>query len=150
MVLAAEMICSNQENSFHVRCATHILNLIVQTGLENDLFKKTIEKIRYYCKKIHSSTKLIQFFESQTVSNNEPKLKVVLDVQTRWNSTHEMLQVAIKVKKSITATSIHLENEKDSIFPRIETTDWNYAEKLIDLLEPFRQGKIIDFFKILI
>lgn len=142
MVSFGNYLCEEDINIKHVRCAAHVFNLVVEVALEHETTKKAIEKIRYFCKKIHSSSKLTQYLRGVTSSNSEPSLKVVLDVKTRWNSTHDMIKTALKMKKSITATSNHLVAEKESNLPVIVEADWTIAEKIDVLLEPFYQGKL--------
>ncbi|KAK9991238.1 hypothetical protein SO802_026223 [Lithocarpus litseifolius] len=81
----------------HMRCAAHILNLIVQDGLS--LIGDGIERIRdsvIYCS---GSPKRRQKFEE-----NARQLRVqctkelVLDCKTRWNSTYLMLSTALIYK----------------------------------------------------
>lgn len=137
------MICEKNNDIIHIRCAAHILNLVVQEAFDHECSNISIEKIRYFCKKIHSSSKLVQYLHSQTVSNGEPSLKVVVDVKTRWNSTHDMLKTAARMKKSISGTSNYIVQEKDSAFEAIDEADWILAQSLTEMLEPFYQGKLI-------
>ena len=64
--------------------------------------------------------------------NNESDLKIILDCETRWNSTYEMLKVAIKLKKSLTQQA-----EKET-FIEISDDDWKNVSLIIDILEPFK------------
>ena len=71
----------------HMRCAVHILNLIVQDGLS--LIGDGIERIRDSVIYRTESPKMRQKFEE-----NAHQLRVqctkelVLDCETRWNSTY--------------------------------------------------------------
>lgn len=141
MVCFGEMFCDVNENRIHVRCATHILHLVVRAGLDNFSLLNLFEKIRYFCKKVHNSSRLSQYLDSQEQSNSEPTIKVVLDVKTRWNSTHEMLKTAIRIKKSLTAASVQIVSEGNANFCALDENDWIMAQKVCFLLEPFNQGK---------
>lgn len=142
MVCFGEMFCCANENRMHIRFALHILHLIVQTGLENESISHLFEKIRFFCKKIHSSSRLVQFLDSQEGSNDEPKINVVLDVKTRWNSTHEMIKTALRIKKSLTSTSVHICSQGNITYNQLDDNDWLLAEKICLLLEPFNQGNL--------
>ncbi|CAN1248085.1 Zinc finger BED domain-containing protein RICESLEEPER 2, partial [Linum perenne] len=84
-------------NLLHMRCSAHILNLIVRDGL--DVIKDGIEKIRESVGYWIATPKRVEFFEESTrhVDVTVGK-KLVLDCPTRWNSTYEMLVVAISYK----------------------------------------------------
>jgi hypothetical protein len=74
-----------------MRCAAHIINLIVKAGLQNGEIDKSFEKLRYYCKRIHSSSKLNECLKFQCDANNIDQMKVSMDIDIRWNSTYEMI-----------------------------------------------------------
>ncbi|XP_062085737.1 zinc finger BED domain-containing protein DAYSLEEPER-like [Humulus lupulus] len=84
---------------FHMRCSTHILNLIVTDGLKelNDAISSIQNAVRY----VRSSPARLKIFkESCKDANIESKALLCLDVVTRWNSTYLMLESAIKFKKA--------------------------------------------------
>ncbi|XP_077251230.1 zinc finger BED domain-containing protein RICESLEEPER 2-like [Tasmannia lanceolata] len=82
---------------FHVRCCAHILNLVVQSGLE--VINNVIHKVRESVKYVKASQSRQQIFqELARVSKISSEKKVCLDVPTRWNSTFLMLQVALEYK----------------------------------------------------
>jgi len=82
----------------HMRCCVHILNLIVQDGL--DVIKKSIARIResigYWIATPKRYEKFVKTAQQQKV---EVKKKLVLDCKTRWNSTFVMLSTAIAYRK---------------------------------------------------
>ncbi|KAL4279114.1 hypothetical protein GQ457_03G011930 [Hibiscus cannabinus] len=83
----------------YMRCASHILNLIVREGLkELDL---SIMKVRALVRYVRSSPARLQKFKTCIEEEKEhSKSFVTLDVETRWNSTFLMLEYAIKFKKA--------------------------------------------------
>jgi uncharacterized protein DUF4413 len=83
----------------HMRCASHILNLIVKDGLnEVDL---SVLKVRALVKYVRSSpARLKKFKKCIKEEKEESKSLVVFDIETRWNSTYLMLEYAIEFKKS--------------------------------------------------
>ncbi|KAL4281244.1 hypothetical protein GQ457_03G011920 [Hibiscus cannabinus] len=86
----------------HMRCASHILNLIVREGLkELDL---SIMKVRALVRYVRSSPARLQKFKTCIEEEKEhSKSLVTLDVETRWNSTFLMLEYAIKFKKAFSS-----------------------------------------------
>nr|KAJ0223032.1 hypothetical protein LSAT_V11C200064300 [Lactuca sativa] len=69
---------------FHVRCCAYILNLLVKDGLSN---------IDFVIKEVREAVKYINSSEARLHDR-----KLLLDVPTRWNSTYDMLSIALKFK----------------------------------------------------
>jgi hypothetical protein len=90
-----------------IRCAAHIINLIVQICFRDSVLNEANGKIRYFCKRVHGSSVLSQFMADQFSFTKEPNIKVEVDISVRWNSTHDMLQSALRVSRALTALSIH-------------------------------------------
>jgi len=89
---AANMLLGGKH--LHMRCCAHILNLIVQDGLE--VIKKFVASIRksiaYWVATPKRYEKFVKTAQQQTV---ELTKKLCLDCKTRWNSTYIMLSIAI-------------------------------------------------------
>ncbi|KAL3652170.1 hypothetical protein CASFOL_001851 [Castilleja foliolosa] len=82
----------------HMRCACHILNLVVKSGLKE--LTKSVEGIRNCVKYIHSSPSRLDKFRDFAILFKMDKMSnVPLDVSTRWNATYKMLDVAYKYRK---------------------------------------------------
>jgi hypothetical protein len=81
----------------HIRCFAHILN-------PRDLLEfilPLVKQTRVNCKYKRSSPQRLQQFKMHCTINSEKFNKHQLDAKTRWNSTHNMLKVALKMKKSM-------------------------------------------------
>jgi hypothetical protein len=78
----------------HMRCAAHIVNFIVQEGLkELDI---SIKCVRAAIKFIKSSpSRIAKFKKCVELEKVNTKAFLSLDVVTRWNSTYNMLKVAV-------------------------------------------------------
>ncbi|KAJ4791497.1 Zinc finger BED domain-containing protein DAYSLEEPER [Rhynchospora pubera] len=117
---------------FHVRCCAHILNLVVQDGLdqiENCLFK--VREGMKYLKK--ATARLIKFGEVATQSGITTRRSLCTDVKTRWNSTHRMLESVIHYKKAFEGYAL-----RDSNFGwLLNDIEWANAKKVCKLLEVF-------------
>ncbi|KAL5539054.1 hypothetical protein UlMin_042932 [Ulmus minor] len=82
----------------HMRCAAHILNLIVKEGLEN-LFGSGVERIRESIAFWTTTPKWLEKFEESVRHLNISCSKVLsLDIKTRWNSIYLMLSTALLYK----------------------------------------------------
>ncbi|XP_078156107.1 zinc finger BED domain-containing protein RICESLEEPER 2-like [Carex rostrata] len=83
---------------FHVRCGAHILNIIVQDGLE--ALRDVIRNIRETVKYIRHSPSRIERFEKVLRQVRAPQTKLFYDVPTRWNSTFLMLINSLKFREA--------------------------------------------------
>ncbi|KAL1207473.1 putative AC transposase [Cardamine amara subsp. amara] len=130
--LRRNLVCNGE--FFHVRCAAHILNLIVQSGL--NVIDGALEKVRDSVKYVKASeTRELLFQGCIETVGIEAKAGVVLDVLTRWNSTHLMLERALMYKEAFS----HLA-EVDSNFQTFPTeSEWTRAVLIHEFLTPFAE-----------
>ncbi|XP_022752294.1 zinc finger BED domain-containing protein RICESLEEPER 2-like [Durio zibethinus] len=116
---------------FHVRCCAHILNLMVQDGLSE--IKNVIGDVHESVSFINQNEARLNSFFDIVQQLQLPDRKLILDCKTRWNSTFEMLSIAIKFKE---------------VFPRLKEReshyeccpsheDWEKVEKVCEILEVF-------------
>ncbi|XP_057526281.1 zinc finger BED domain-containing protein RICESLEEPER 2-like [Amaranthus tricolor] len=117
----------------HMRCCAHILNLIVQDGL-NAVVYDGVNRIRESVVFWIGSDKRVQKFEgvaNQLASGY--KRKLTLDCKIRWNSTYEMLCVAINYKEVFVVLS-----GREKLYNNPPTPeDWEKVGKICKLLEVF-------------
>ncbi|KAI5334751.1 hypothetical protein L3X38_024884 [Prunus dulcis] len=86
------------EKDLHLRCACHILNLIVKDGLKE--LSASIEGIRNWVKFIHSSPARLDNFREFSIACRMDKMaNVPTDVRTRWKATYRMLEGAFKYRQ---------------------------------------------------
>ncbi|KAF5443414.1 hypothetical protein F2P56_035970 [Juglans regia] len=98
----------------HMRCCTHVLNLIVRDGLKE--FDQSIARIRGAVKYVKSSLQRWNTFKQCCDSEDiSCKNSVCLDEATRWNSTYMMLDKAEKFQKA---------------FQRLENDDLEYVKSI--------------------
>ena len=83
---------------FHVRCCAHILNLLVQDGLGK--IKDIIQNVRESVKYINHNDARLKAFSDVVEQKHLKERKLILDSPTRWNSTFQMLPIALKFKIS--------------------------------------------------
>ncbi|XP_076885190.1 zinc finger BED domain-containing protein RICESLEEPER 2-like [Bidens hawaiensis] len=117
---------------FHVRCCAHILNLVVQDGLGT--IEPCISKIREGVKYLKKSPgRLLKFGEMAISLGINTRRSLCIDVKTRWNSTHRMLDSAIYYKQAFEGYVL-----RDSNFIWCPTSDeWSWVEKVNKLLVVF-------------
>jgi len=127
----------------HMRCAAHIVNLIVQDGLkELDL---SVKRVRAAVKFIKSSpARIAKFKKCAELEKVDTKAFLCLDVVTRWNSTYAMLKVAVAYEKVFERYAeddpyyaIDLTADKQPGVP--DSDDWARAAKMAEFLEHFQK-----------
>ncbi|CAL8076570.1 unnamed protein product [Prunus armeniaca] len=85
----------------HMRCACHILNLVVKDRLKE--LSSSIAGIRNCVKYIYSSPSRLDKFRDFTILESmEMMTNIPLDVATRWNATYKMFYDAFKYKNVFT------------------------------------------------
>jgi hypothetical protein len=100
--------------SLRFRCFAHIINLAAQAALEKirgDIDKVILIYMIFVCVKllnflqvrslhsaIRASPQRIENLEAACQACEIQMLKPILDCNTRWNSTHDMLENSIKLK----------------------------------------------------
>ncbi|KAL6630922.1 hypothetical protein ACP70R_028262 [Stipagrostis hirtigluma subsp. patula] len=113
----------------HNRCCAHILNLVVQDGLE--VIDELIEKVRATIKYIKKSNSRSYKFNADIDSLNlDRRKKLVLDVSTRWGSTFKMLESAFHYREAI---DVYAAGDANYKWQPTED-DWKLYEKISKVL----------------
>ncbi|KAJ0988890.1 hypothetical protein J5N97_007246 [Dioscorea zingiberensis] len=117
---------------FHVRCAAHVLNFIVQDGLKeiNAVICNIRESVKYLKSSPSRKQKFLELVREVGLSYTRG---LCLDVASRWNSTYYMLERAIQFRKAF--TSLALIDSGYKFAPSID--DWKRAEIVCKLLRTF-------------
>jgi hypothetical protein len=116
----------------HVRCAAHVLNLIVQDGLKT--MKSVVDNVRESVKYIGSSQfRKEQFTKMVAQAGIKCKQQPSLDVSTRWNSTFLMLQSTLPFRKVFQT----LDEQEPSYKFAPSDEEWKMVEDICQLLKIF-------------
>jgi hypothetical protein len=96
--LVDQYLLHHEGKLLQVRCAAHVLNLIVQDGLKT--MNCVVDNIRESVKFIRSSQSRQELFDKMVAKVGiKCKHHPSLDVSTRWNSTFLMLQSTLPRRK---------------------------------------------------
>lgn len=120
----------------HMRCAAHILNLIVKDGLQD--YNVHISRVRAAVKYVRSSpSRYHRFKECVALVKIASKSIPCLDVETRWNSTYLMLASAVTFKTAFEMVfeTMNKNQLKELDMPKEE--DWNYVANFLPFLKIF-------------
>ncbi|XP_015966774.1 zinc finger BED domain-containing protein RICESLEEPER 2-like [Arachis duranensis] len=116
---------------FHVRCCAHILNLLVQDGLGK--IKGIIHKVRESVKYVNFNDSRFKTFVEIAENKRLKEKKLIIDCPTRWNSTYNMLSVALKFKSVF---PVYKEREPHYNYEP-SSEDWRKVEKICKFLKVF-------------
>jgi hypothetical protein len=95
--LVADGVIKNQDS--HFRCFAHVLNLCAKACFEP--VGKTLENLKTAFKAIRSSHNKMTKFMEYCEATQEDCIVPTFDVETRWNSTYEMLESSFRVQNSM-------------------------------------------------
>ena len=118
------------EELFHVRCACHIVNLIVKEGL--DLVHEVITRIRCAIVYLSNSSSRVASFKVMCRGYEKRPRIFSADEPHRWNSTYAMLEEVIPYKE-VVKTWIARELKE----PFFDDNDWANAEMILEFLKVF-------------
>lgn len=117
-----------------MRCSAYILNLIVQDGLAK--ITDALEKIRNCTKYVKASeTRILMYQNCVETVGLQVKAGVDLDVKTRWNSTYDMLDRAIKHQSALS----HLKEIGRGFKDLPSYVEWTRGELICKLLKLFNE-----------
>ncbi|KAL9831283.1 putative HAT dimerization domain, ribonuclease H-like superfamily, hAT-like transposase, RNase-H [Arabidopsis thaliana] len=134
----------------HVRCAAHIINLIVKEGLVE--LGDHVAAIRNSVQYVRSSTSRCDSFDQKVVSGKMTRGSLPLDIKTRWNSTYLMLKRAMEFRLAFDKMDAEDKlyndyfNEVDDGNSKIgppTRADWNAVERLVRFLIIFYNSTLV-------
>lgn len=117
---------------FHIRCCAHVLNLMVQDGLQeiNEIIHDIRESVKYLKK---SPARVHKFGEIAKQLGVSTERGLSSDVPTRWNSTYKMLDAAFHYRMVFGEYA-----KRDPSYRWSPSEDaWENYEKIRKLLEVF-------------
>ncbi|PLW09924.1 hypothetical protein PCASD_21479 [Puccinia coronata f. sp. avenae] len=126
-----------QGKFFHVRCAAHVINLIVKDGLKTlaTSISKICETVRHF-KSTPAQRK--QFADAIQQSNVTKKAWPSTDVPTCWNSTYLMLKSALPYREVFSKISDNNANYLNCPSPK----EWKKIVMMKDFLEIFNTATL--------
>jgi hypothetical protein len=113
--------CMLKGKLIHMRCAAHILNLIVKDGMS--VMEKGIDKVR-------DSVAYWSLKKMAAQIKGKYEKRIALDCKTRWNSTYNMLSTALVYQDVFECIA-----SRGPCVPSFE--DWKFARELCDRLKMF-------------
>ncbi|XP_076869612.1 E3 SUMO-protein ligase ZBED1-like [Brachyhypopomus gauderio] len=137
---ASNMIaCGKNLKLRHAVCIAHTLNLVVKKALELTPVLSTIRT---------KARKLVGYFRSSTTAKEKldlvqehmrkPKKKLIQEVETRWNSTFQMLERVAELREPVGAALAGLQTD----IAVLTSDDYNNICACLSILSPFHEATI--------
>ncbi|XP_066333309.1 zinc finger BED domain-containing protein RICESLEEPER 2-like [Miscanthus floridulus] len=119
----------------HQRCACHIVNLIVKSGLKR--FKPYTEDFKTAINFLNSSNQRIALFKNFCIAKGVRPRKFGLDMDVRWNATYLMLKHLLSYKDVF---SVFINSNYGSTL--LTASHWYIADKILEFLEVFYDSTV--------
>ncbi|XP_062511236.1 E3 SUMO-protein ligase ZBED1-like [Corticium candelabrum] len=119
-------------------CFGHTINLCVKAGLKQQQIQVALARCSRLVKFFRKSTVAANLLTKKQAALESPVHKLVKDVETRWNSTYDMVQRIIEQQGPVCATLVEL--KRLDLLPKEE--DFTLLEQLVNVLKPFRDVTI--------
>ncbi|XP_010468709.1 PREDICTED: zinc finger BED domain-containing protein RICESLEEPER 2-like [Camelina sativa] len=134
----------------HLRCATHILNLVVREGLQE--VDNSVARIRNGIQYVRATTNRLKTFDLRLEAVKIKRGSVPLDVKTRWNSTYLMLDQALKFRLAFERMEAEDKVYNDYFLEKVDGTkrigppmpsDFDEVERLVSTLVIFYKSTLV-------
>ena len=156
---ALETVCLQGDVAFnrssqHVRCIAHVINLAVQDFLRTlgaaalaseDAYDESyipdtatagfIPRLRKMVVKVRESPQRRERFAHQCKLEGVHPKELVVDVRTRWNSTHDMIKRALELRGPLDKFAAV---ESDLVRYKMKPEEWRLLESVCGFLRAFK------------
>ena len=119
----------------HLPCFGHTLNLAVRAGLAKPRVHQVVSKCSHIVTYFRRSSKATYVLKEKQIALGLPQHSMIQDVETRWNSTYNMLERICEQQASICASLVDLKR----VDLMLQDGDVKIMEKLVEILKPFFQ-----------
>ncbi|XP_078800180.1 E3 SUMO-protein ligase ZBED1-like [Oryzias latipes] len=131
--------CANILLLRHIMCFAHMLNLVVKKSLAQT---PELEDIR------SKGRRIVGLFKSNTTAKEKlsemqrqlarPEHKLIQEVETRWNSTFNMLERLFKEREPLGAALATLHTD----LPPLTSEDYQAIHHCLSVLSPFQEATV--------
>ena len=125
----------------HSGCFAHTLQLCIEDGLKISSLSKALGASRRLVAHFNRSVLSTQALRQKQCSDSGDSnaLKLIQDVQTRWNSSYFMMDRLLKLRVPVYAVLFddQITNKSDRASLDIKDCHWQILEKVCPVLKPF-------------
>lgn len=123
----------------HIKCLAHVVNLASKRGLAVSRVARLLGRVRRVTTFFHKSTTATAVLANKQTQLELPRHKLITDVQTRWNSTYEMLARYLEQQAAVSAALSSPEIRRNAReIDTLDNTDISDVEDIVKLLKPLK------------
>lgn len=109
----ANFVITARHFAINLHCAAHRLNLVIEDSMKGNVISALLNSVREIVKTFKQSNKMMNELREKRILTEQPDLKPIQDVCTRWNSTFLMINRYIDLQCEISL--VLLKNGKREI-----------------------------------
>ena len=118
----------------HLGCFGHTLNLAVKAGLKIGQVKDALARCSRLVSYFHKSTRASYVLGEKQQALGLPSHALIQEVETRWNSTLDMIERVLEQQSAICATLI--DQKRLDLMP--QDSEFKILEEITKVIKPFR------------
>ncbi|XP_056120602.1 E3 SUMO-protein ligase ZBED1-like [Rhinichthys klamathensis goyatoka] len=128
----------------HIKCLAHVVNLASKRGLAVSRVARLLGRVRRITTFFHRSTTATAVLTNKQTQLELPRHKLITDVQTRWNSTYEMLARYLEQQAAVSAAlSCPGIRRNAREIDTLDNTDISDVEDIVKLLKPLKTATTV-------
>lgn len=116
----------------HLPCFAHTLNLVYKDTCNQLEFKELMDKCKQIVRYFKHSTLASDQLKAAQKSLNKPELKLLQEIETRWNSLFYMIERLRKVRDEVTLVI----NQNSRAPPNLSAEEYTLLEEVEKILDP--------------
>ena len=120
-----------------IGCIGHTLNLAARKALEINSVSQVVGRVKRLVSHFHYSTQSSNLLMAKQALLKLPKRKLIQDVDTRWNSTFDMIQSVLEQQLPISA--VLMEGPSKLKDMSLESKQIGLLESLVEVLMPLKE-----------
>lgn len=122
----------------HLCCFAHTLNLASQKAFQVDTAGRLLGRVRKAVGFLHHNIRGPEILQEKQQQLTLPSQKLIQDVSTWWNSSHDMLECFLQQQPAVFATLMSRELRKGEHVNTLSEKDICNAEDIVRLMAPVK------------